>query len=190
MATIPPGRRLRALGRSFVWVLPHENDLRTGLLARGRDAAPPPPIQFFWHEDFNRTELRALMEMHLGASITGLSDGDAIQAISRQAELGRFVILPDPTPGLTRPAVPEQKPKPVKIMDHPAETTSWLEITLVDPDGDPVPNIAYQVLRPNGQVVRSGALDSRGYALVDGIEPGAYQVTFPALDQDGWQLQQ
>ena len=35
--------------------------------------------------------------------------------------------------------------------------------------------------------VAEGTLDDKGFARVDGIDPGNCQITFPNLDQDTWQ---
>jgi len=60
-----------------------------------------------------------------------------------------------------------------------------LEITMVDPDGLPVPNLRYRVVAPDGSV-REGRLDSNGRAQEHGLEPGTCEVSFPDLDADIW----
>src|SRR5579871_1871366 len=61
----------------------------------------------------------------------------------------------------------------------------WIEIALVDDDGNPVPGQAYQLTLPTGKVLK-GNLDSRGLARVDGIDPGTCKVTFPDLHKTTW----
>lgn len=61
----------------------------------------------------------------------------------------------------------------------------WIEISLVDEDGNPVPGRAYKIKLPNG-TVQTGKLDSRGLARVEGIDPGTCQVSFPDLDKTMW----
>ena len=61
----------------------------------------------------------------------------------------------------------------------------WIEIELVDEDGNPVPGEQYSITLPDGSVA-SGTLDGQGKARVDGIDPGTCQVTFPNLDQSVW----
>jgi uncharacterized Zn-binding protein involved in type VI secretion len=63
---------------------------------------------------------------------------------------------------------------------------SWIEVSLVDDAGNPVPHERYRVTAPDGDV-REGFLDDRGLARVDGIDPGTCQITFPNLDRDAWE---
>jgi len=69
----------------------------------------------------------------------------------------------------------------------PADPTkkSWIEVTLVDEAGAPVPHQRYRVVAPDGST-REGFLDSNGLARVDGIDPGVCEITFPGLDRDLW----
>jgi hypothetical protein len=65
----------------------------------------------------------------------------------------------------------------------------WLEIELVDSDGQPVASEEYKVTLVDGSVVR-GYLDKDGFERIDQVQdPGQCQVTFPQLDPDDWQLQ-
>jgi hypothetical protein len=66
-----------------------------------------------------------------------------------------------------------------------ADKKHWIEIALVDENGDPVPGQAYKICLPNGKVL-TGTLDSRGLARVDGIDPGTCKVHFPDLERDTW----
>jgi hypothetical protein len=80
------------------------------------------------------------------------------------------------------------EPAPL-VEDEPeeeAEPTHTLELELLDPDGAPVPNAAYSVQLPDGDVVR-GQLNAQGKALLTGIHgTGNCQITFTAYDQDAW----
>ena len=67
----------------------------------------------------------------------------------------------------------------------PSKPPHWIEIELLDDDGNPVPGEQYQITLPDGSVT-SGTLDSKGKARVDGIDPGTCKVTFPKLDQSVW----
>ena len=77
-------------------------------------------------------------------------------------------------------APPFQKPPPEE-----AKKLSWIEIELVDEDDKPVPGETYEITLSDGTVA-SGSLDEKGFARVDGIEPGTCKVTFPRLDKDAW----
>jgi type VI secretion system secreted protein VgrG len=63
---------------------------------------------------------------------------------------------------------------------------AWIEIELVDDNGKPVPGEEYEVTTPEGTVAR-GTLDEKGFARVDGIDPGTCKVTFPRLDKRAWE---
>ena len=56
----------------------------------------------------------------------------------------------------------------------------------MDKDGKPVPGEAYRVVLPDGEQVAEGTLDEKGFARVDGIEPGTCKVTFPNLEKQAW----
>ncbi|MEP6538280.1 MAG: hypothetical protein ABJF23_23280 [Bryobacteraceae bacterium] len=66
-----------------------------------------------------------------------------------------------------------------------ADKKHWIEIALVDENGNPVAGQAYKVRLPNGQEF-IGTLDSRGQARIDGIDPGTCKVSFPDLDERSW----
>ncbi len=66
------------------------------------------------------------------------------------------------------------------------EKKSWIEIEMVDEEDQPVPGEPYQVTLPDGETVATGTLDEKGFARIDGIEPGTCKITFPELDQDAW----
>jgi type VI secretion system secreted protein VgrG len=76
--------------------------------------------------------------------------------------------------------------KPPQTQEEKAKKPSWIEIVMVDEDGNPVPGEAYSITLPDGETVAEGTLDDKGFARVDGIDPGTCQITFPDLDQDAW----
>ncbi|MCH9687569.1 MAG: hypothetical protein K0V04_39410 [Deltaproteobacteria bacterium] len=62
----------------------------------------------------------------------------------------------------------------------------WLELVLVDENGDPVRDASYEVILPDGSM-RIGSLDAQGRARLRDIPSGACEVRFPALGPDEWQ---
>jgi hypothetical protein len=62
---------------------------------------------------------------------------------------------------------------------------TWIEIRLVDMDGHPVPNEKYQLKLPDG-TMQEGALDAKGHARVEQIDPGDCTVSFPDIDGREW----
>lgn len=67
----------------------------------------------------------------------------------------------------------------------PVEEKTWVAISLVDEEGNPVPGEPYEIVVPGGRVIR-GSLDANGKARVTGIDPGICPVTFPRLDAQSW----
>jgi hypothetical protein len=72
--------------------------------------------------------------------------------------------------------------KPPAENDIQEKKPTWIEIKLVDEEGQPIPGVRYRVKLPDGTVVE-GTLDQKGYARIDGFEPGQCEVTFPDLDE-------
>jgi type VI secretion system secreted protein VgrG len=77
------------------------------------------------------------------------------------------------------------KVKPFKPPEE--EEKSWIEIELVDEEDTPVPGEYYEITLPDGETVASGTLDDKGFARVDGIDPGTCKITFPELDKEAWE---
>lgn len=63
----------------------------------------------------------------------------------------------------------------------------WIEIELVDEENHPVPGERYSVTLPDGEAVAQGVLDEKGFARVEGFDPGTCKITFPDLDKDAWE---
>ncbi len=76
--------------------------------------------------------------------------------------------------------------KPPQTDEEMEKKRSWIEIELVDEEGDPVPGEKYRITLSDGQTQAEGALDEKGFARLEGIEPGTCRVTFPDLDQEAW----
>jgi type VI secretion system secreted protein VgrG len=74
----------------------------------------------------------------------------------------------------------------VKPYKPDPEKKSWIEIKLVDEEGDPVPGEPYSITLPDGQTVAAGTLDEKGFARIEGIDPGTCQITFPQRDTEAW----
>jgi hypothetical protein len=73
---------------------------------------------------------------------------------------------------------------PADDEDTPEKT--WIEIELIDENDEPVPGEKYCITLPDGRPV-TGTLNEKGFARVDGIDPGTCQITFPKLDKDAWE---
>ncbi len=87
-----------------------------------------------------------------------------------------------PHPKIPTFTQPTHKPKSPKNKSK----TSWIEITLVDDEGDPVAGERYRVTLPDGSTLAEGTTDDKGFARVSHIDPGICKVTFPNIDGRAW----
>ncbi|HWY56583.1 MAG TPA: type VI secretion system tip protein TssI/VgrG [Terriglobales bacterium] len=97
-----------------------------------------------------------------------------IKAEQTQTQKGKYGSTPITPFKPGQVPAPGEQPKP-----------HWIEIELVDEEGNPVPGEQYSITLPDGSVA-SGTLDGNGKARVDGIDPGSCKVTFANLDQSVW----
>jgi uncharacterized protein (DUF2345 family) len=75
--------------------------------------------------------------------------------------------------------------KPPKTPEEKEKKKSWIEIELVDTQKQPVPGERYKITLPD-KTVAEGVLDGKGFARIEGIEPGTCEVTFPEMDGRSW----
>ena len=80
-----------------------------------------------------------------------------------------------------QPITPYKKPS-----DDDETKTSWIEFEMIDEADQPVPGVKYEVKLPDGSVA-TGVLDNKGFARIDGIEPGQCEICFTGLDKDAWE---
>ncbi len=113
---------------------------------------------------------------------TGLSR--VLQPLVDAFEAEKLVVWGPKRIGVTQPAIfpslPGQKPR----VDPVAQTT-WIEIVLLDQEGVPVADEPYTLVLPDGGT-RSGQLDARGFARIEGIVAGVCDVSFPRIDGREW----
>ncbi|MFZ4573571.1 MAG: hypothetical protein ACOYN0_04190 [Phycisphaerales bacterium] len=102
--------------------------------------------------------------------------GEISEAKAKAAETGKGKYAPVTTKAFKPPTPEEAKVK-----------TSWIEIELIDEADQPVPGEAYKVTLPDGSTVAEGTLDHKGFARIEGIDPGTCKVTFPRLDKEAWE---
>jgi hypothetical protein len=81
------------------------------------------------------------------------------------------------------------KPADVPVLTpsqlNPREEKSWIEIELVDDDGEPVVG-EIELTLPDGRKTRVSS-NAKGLVRVDGISPGNCQLTIPEMDASGWE---
>ncbi|WP_022665693.1 hypothetical protein [Desulfospira joergensenii] len=68
----------------------------------------------------------------------------------------------------------------------PEEEKSWIEIEMVGEDDKPIPGEKYKITLPDDTVAQ-GTLDEKGFARIEGVEPGTCKVSFPDLDKEAWE---
>ena len=68
---------------------------------------------------------------------------------------------------------------------EPAEPATYIEIVLNDTHGKPCGGEPYEIVTSSGEV-RTGRLDSNGFAREAGLDPGTCQVSFPRIDGHIW----
>lgn len=85
-----------------------------------------------------------------------------------------------PTPGRIAEPPPPREPEP-----EPEPELDFLYVRLIDAQGNPRPNEAYEVTLPDGSI-RSGTLDDQGNARLEGLVPGRCLWRFPNLHPDEW----
>jgi hypothetical protein len=93
------------------------------------------------------------------------------------------------TDASSQDSVPVKPFKPPQTEEEKEQKKSWIEIKLLDEEQQPVPGEKYRIILPDGQTAAEGTLDEKGFARVEGFDPGTCQVTFPDLDKDSWQDQ-
>jgi len=83
---------------------------------------------------------------------------------------------------LAAAAAPTHKP----ASEEKKTKTAWVEVSLENADGTPAAGVAYRVTLPDASVY-SGTLDDKGFARVEGLDPGQVKITFPELDKEAWE---
>jgi hypothetical protein len=66
-----------------------------------------------------------------------------------------------------------------------AKPVAWIEIELVDQDGNPVPNVEYRIECDDGRI-RTGTTGPSGTAREEGLQDGNCKVSFPGLNAPDW----
>lgn len=72
---------------------------------------------------------------------------------------------------------------PPKIVSK--DKKHWVEIAMVDEEGNPAAGQSYEITLPDGSIV-TGSLDGNGAARIQGIDPGNCKIRFPSLDKTSW----
>ncbi|HZV00719.1 MAG TPA: hypothetical protein VFF73_28650 [Planctomycetota bacterium] len=81
-------------------------------------------------------------------------------------------------PGLCRITLPDWD-----YEDYTPHRSGWIEVELLDEDGEPLAKEPYRITLPNGEV-RTGEVNEDGRVRLDDIPEGMCQVALPEHDQD------
>jgi hypothetical protein len=112
--------------------------------------------------------------MALDADIANPGVVEKVRADQRETHTGKYGSVQ------TKPhKLPETK-------EDKAKKVHWIEIELVDKNDRPVPGETYLITLPDGETTAPGTLDEKGFARVEGIEPGTCRITFPNLEKQAW----
>lgn len=105
---------------------------------------------------------------------------EQVKAEQRQSETGKY------GSAKTTPHKPASDAPPTESSNEGQEKKkSWIEIKLVDVEGQPVPGEKYLVTLPDNSVAE-GTLDEKGFARIEGFDPGSCRITFPNRDKRSW----
>lgn len=102
--------------------------------------------------------------------------GEVEKTKAEQQQLGKGKYGQTPTKPFKPGNSPDSDEKP---------KAGWIEIVLEDEDGNPVAGEAYSVGLPDGTTA-TGTLDEKGFARVEGFDPGSCSISFPNLDESAW----
>lgn len=88
----------------------------------------------------------------------------------------------------TEPSMPSGQPEPAPESGGGSATgnrveRTWVEIELLDMDGQPVPHERYWIKLPDG-TVREGVLDAMGCAYFDDLDPGQCTIRWLGRDEE------
>ena len=78
------------------------------------------------------------------------------------------------------------EPREYEPLEEEEQDSSWVEIELVDENGQPWPGEYYEITLPDGKV-KKGHLDRNGQARVRLPEATTTEVSFPNLDGRAWE---
>jgi hypothetical protein len=133
---------------------------------------------------------QALRVPYLGHNVNDAVIQDAVKPRLRQAfERGELLLIRVPPMGIAAAEAdallaPEQAHAAAPPPRQTAKT--WVEVHLVDMEGNPVGGKHYLIRTPSG-AVEEGNLDSSGRVRINNIDPGTCMISFPDLDREAWE---
>lgn len=130
--------------------------------------------------DFSRPEIGRMILARLNQA---LSTGEIV-ALTRRAPSAKAAEGGggSGSPSASNPSSAAAAPPP---SSETSPEKTWIDIQLVDEDGEPIPGERY-ILKITDGSTREGNLDDSGRVRVNGIDPGTCTVVFPDLDTTEW----
>ena len=136
-------------------------------------------------EPTNLIALRSYLAGQITASpVHRLTDTEVIAEIARALTGRRALAFQRLTPPLETRGHPgdlDSEAAPPRQIAPTVKT--WIEIELVDLEGEPVKGARYWIQLTDGSI-REGWLDGRGQARVDGLDPGMCEIRWPDHDEE------
>jgi hypothetical protein len=108
----------------------------------------------------------------------------AAHARGKEATLVVARLRPLPPAAAPKPAAAAEPPRPPSKAPKPVKE-GWIEIEVVDDDGQPVSGRAYKLKLPDGRTLE-GTLGANGVISIHGIDPGSATFSFVDLDGAAW----
>jgi hypothetical protein len=137
--------------------------------------------------------LRELLSgMELSVRFTGEPDHGVLERLAWDLVMGNVratEITPDLQEGVPpaeEPPRPPESPPPPRVARR-VERMDWIEIQVVDPDGEPVRNVRYKITWPDGGTESEGRTDRNGIARVDPIQPGVCEISLVDYHETDWE---
>ncbi len=176
-----------ARSASSVWVTPR--GVKPDII--GIQRATPRLGYFLVHDWVARGELFEAVEglfVSVGGELVAhaVTVGDRTDPVIRAFLDERLWLWEIPVHAVDAPAVfPPLPGQPQPPGREPPAALTWIEITLVDETGEPLPGERFLLVLPDGSR-RNGRLDDKGFARVEQIPAGVCDVSFPDIDGREW----
>jgi hypothetical protein len=139
-------------------------------------------------DTFLRYRLQPVFEALYGRQPGAIATVTMCRAVVDALRGGRLIATLVGVPAIARTWIVGPREEPVEAAaDDPREEKAleWIEIELVDEDGEPVGNQRYRVELPDGSI-REGRLNARGFVRIDRVDPGTCKVMFPDHHKSSW----
>jgi hypothetical protein len=145
-------------------------------------------LREFASDPAQMVHLRRLLAGTAFGEVDRLEDPEVLEQLAPRLVAGRIMILKS---GLRSAVSTQETLAEEEVLTSEKKTpvqkkTHWIEIKLIDTEGNPIAGERYRIRLPDG-AVEEGYLDSFGHAEYNNINPGTCQVTFPDLDADVWE---